>query len=259
MTSDNPKNLNGSAAGFVLRMNYRVIVVVLLVVIAVMLAIWKPWSSSRLDENRTVKVTGETTVTAVPDEFVFYPTYEFKNTDKQTAINDMTKKSDEIVKKLKELGVADNEVKTSADGNDYSYYYSETDREPTYSLRLTVTVKSREQAQKVQDYLVTTAPLGSIAPQANFSEAKRKELQAKARDEATKDARAKAEQSAKNLGFKLGEVKSVDDGAGFGGIYPMPATEKVTLDMRTSGAPSLGVQPGENDLPYSVTVVYYFR
>ncbi len=241
------------------KVDYRMVIGLLLAVIVAMLIIWKPWASAKIDENRIIKVTGETKLTAQPDEFVFYPTYEFKNADKQAALNELAKKSEEVVRKLKELGVADNQIKTNADGNDYPYYYSETSREPTYALRLTITVSSREQAQKVQDYLVTTAPLGMIAPQANFSEAKKKELQTKARDEATKDARTKAEQSAKNLGFKLGQVKSVEDGAGFTDIYPLPAMEKTVDGGRSMAAPDLGVQPGESDVTYSVTVVYYFQ
>ncbi len=54
--------------------------------------------------------------------------------------------------------------------------------------------------------MVTTAPTGQVSPRPNFSDAKRKELESKARDEATKDARAKADQSARNLGFKVGKI-----------------------------------------------------
>jgi uncharacterized protein YggE len=120
---------------------------------------------------------------------------------------------------------------------------------------LTITVNDKALTQKVQDYLVTTSPTGSVSPQTTFSEAKRKELESKARDEATKDARSKAEQSAKNLGFKIGKVKSVEDGSGFGGIV---LREGLTM-ASDSKATSLSVQPGENDLHYTVTVTYYLR
>jgi uncharacterized protein YggE len=97
-----------------------------------------------------------------------------------------------------------------------------------------------------------------VSPQANFSDAKRKDLERQARDAATKDARAKADQSAKNLGFKVGLVKTVTDGTGFGGIiYPLTASG--VAKATDLSQPSLAIQPGENDLSYTVTVTYYLK
>lgn len=240
-------------------LDYRLIILVLLATIGAMFLIWRPWAAPVSEDDRTINVTGEAKVTATPDEYVFYPTYEFKNADKDLALKDLTKKSDEVVAKLKELGVADNKIKTNSDGNDYPVYYPESDSKyATYSLRLTVTVDSREHAQKIQDYLLTTTPQGSVSPQATFSDAKRKELENQARDEATKDARAKADQSAKNLGFKVGKVKSVSDGSGFNGDYIRMQGGTEPSGIVTDGQ-KLAVQPGENELHYSVTVTYFVR
>ncbi len=80
-------------------------------------------------------------------------------------------------------------------------------------------------------------------------------MSAQARDEATKDARTKAEQSAKNLGFKMGAVKSVEDGSGFGDIIPLERG----IAMDTANKNNMPIQAGENELRYSVTVIYYVR
>jgi uncharacterized protein YggE len=236
-----------------LTFDFRLVIVALLLVIAGMFALWRPWEAQGGD--RTIAVTGESTVKAAPDEFAFYPTYEFESADKQSAIDAMAKKSTEVVDKLKSLGVPDSGIKTNADGYDFPVYKNDTT--PTYSLRITATVNNKELAQKVQDYLVTTAPTGAVTPQATFSEAKRKEVESKARDEATKDARAKAEQSAKNLGFGLGAVKTVDDGAGFG--RGIGAYDITTSDAQNARESQLVIQPGENELSYSVTVTYFVR
>lgn len=233
----------------------RVVIAILVLIILAMIAMWRPWEVK--DPDRTIVVTGQSTLKAAPDEFVFYPAYDFKNTNKQTALSELTKKSDDIVSKVKALGVEENSIKINSDGYDYPIYRNNDTSVPVYTLRLTITAGNKELAQKVQDYLVTTSPTGAVSPQATFSDAKRKELESKARDEATKDARSKAEQSAKNLGFGLSSVKNVNDGAGFGGVTPFardgdtaasaPETQKLT------------VQPGENDLSYSVTVTYFVR
>jgi len=83
-------------------------------------------------------------------------------------------------------------------------------------------------------------------------------LENQARDEATKDARAKADQSAKNLGFKVAAVKAVNDGSGFGG-YPYPTIDYAEGLKADDSRSSLTIQPGENDLSYTVTVTYFIH
>ncbi len=239
-------------------LDYRWISVALVAVIAVMLFVWKPWEAKTTD--RTIDVTGQTTVSARPDKFVFYPSYQFVNSDKKAAIKQMSSKSDEIVSALKKLGVADKDIKTNSSSWSYPVYDNIRGGEgsATYTLQLTVTVGSDDLVQKVQDYLLGTSPSGTISPQATFSENKRKELENRARSEASKDARKKAEESAKNLGFRLAAVKAVVDGTGFSGIYGFDGG--ATAERLTDSAkPSLSVQPGENDLTYTVTVTYYIR
>lgn len=233
----------------------RLVVALLLLVIGAMFILWKPWASNAADA-RTIEVRGEATLTARPDEFVFYPSYKFENADKNTALAELTKKSDEIVAKLKELGVPENKIKTTSNGGAaYGPEPSkENDADTTYSLQLTITVNDDKMTQKVQDYLASTTPIGSISPQANFSDTKRKELEDKARVEALKDGKTKADQSAKELGFKVGKVKAITDGS----FAVFPGSGRGMTDTSgTSIEPSLGVHSGENELPYSVTIVYF--
>lgn len=243
--------------GFTL--DYRVVIGILLVIIATMLVLWRPWEPQVDPKSRTVSVTGEAQVTAAPDEFVFSPSYQFKNANREAALSELSKKSDEVVKKLKQLGVADDKIKTNSSGYDYPVYDKEDSSLLTYTLSFTVTVDNKSLAQKVQNYLLTTQPTGSVSPQYAFSDAKRKELETKARDAATKDARSKAEQAAKNLGFTIGDIKTVNDGLSFS-TYQR-AADGATDDANSSSAsaPELSLQPGENDLTYQVGVVYFVK
>lgn len=236
-------------------LDLRWVVVALFIVIAAMLFMWQPWRNDA-SEERTITVTGESTLKATPDEFVFTPIYQFENSNKTAAINAMTKKSDEIIAKLKELGVPENNLKTNAGGFESTAIKSETSDTSTYTLQVTATVNDAELAQKVQDYLLTTAPTGNVTPQPTFSETKRKELQAQARELATKDAHDKAEASARNIGFKLGAVKTVSDGSGF---WAWPAEARDSVASSLAVQPTLSLAPGENELPYSIQVIYYVR
>lgn len=246
-SADKPKNKLS------ISFDLRIVVAILLVIIIAMVAIWRPWSA-KTTGDRTITVSGEATVKAEPDEYVFYPSYQFKNADKDTALDELTKKSNTIVAELKKLGVEDSRIKTDSSGyGDYPVSGKPETNRTTYTLSVTVTVGNKELAQKVQNYLVTTSPAGAVTPQPTFSDAKRKQLENQARDAATKDARAKADQSAENLGFKIGKVKQVSDGSGLGGVFPLSSGAA----LEDSSRRQLTLQPGENDLNYSVTVIYY--
>lgn len=228
-----------------------------LLIICMLLVAWKPWSSASTGaDSRTISVTGDATVTAEPDLYVFYPQYTSKATDEKVALAASTAKTNEVVSKLKALGVADSKIKT--DTNGYDSYWDKT--QSTYYSSLTITVDDKELAQKVQDYLLTTAPYGSVSPYADFSKDTRKKLTDKARDEATKDARAKAEQSAENLGFKIGKVKSVSDGVDnidyFGEKSGLTTGANSAAGDQADSAP---IMSGEDELPYSVRVTYYVK
>jgi uncharacterized protein YggE len=235
---------------------------VLLIAIAVMLFMWRPWQPNIKATARTVTVTGDATVSATPDQYQFTPSYDFTSADKQTALNNLTAKSNDIVSHLKSLGVADKDIKTDSGGYGNGSYYpsSRANGTTTYTLTLTVTANNEKLAQKVQDYLLTTNPTGEVTPYASFSKDKEKQLQAQARSKAEQDAKAKADQSAKNLGFKVDRVKSVTDGT-LGGVNPYgPLIATGANGANTDQAtPHLNLQPGQNDHSYSVQVVYYIH
>ncbi|MBA3758051.1 SIMPL domain-containing protein [Candidatus Saccharibacteria bacterium] len=243
-----------------LSVDLRVIIGVLLAIIVAMLIMWMPWQNAEND-NETITVTGEALVKAEPDQYIFYPSYQFTNVDKTAAINAANAKSQDLTTKLKELGIADNKIKTDINGYKNQPFEGNTNQDYIYSLQLTVTLESRDKAQTIQDYLVTTGPENNVTPQGSFSETKQNELESQARDEATKDARAKADQSANNLGFKLGRVKAVEDGAGFGNPVPLLEGRGIALDSTAQKPEStnVNIMPGENELRYSVTVTYYVR
>ncbi|MBL8122400.1 SIMPL domain-containing protein [Candidatus Saccharibacteria bacterium] len=241
-----------------LRVNPWWLSMVLALGLLVVVVLWRPWDAAPSATDRTISVSGSSTVKAEPDEYVFYPSYDFQNTDKATGLKDLTAKSDEVVAGLEKVGVADKDLKTNASGYRDYYFYNEETKMHTYTLSVTATVRSRDMAQKVQDYLLTTDPSGAVTPQATFSTAKQKELEAKGRDAATKEARSKAEQQAKNLGFKVGKVKNVSDsGSGYGGVQPMLAMG--SAEVTDGAAKTLAVQPGENELSYTVQVTYFIR
>ena len=231
-------------------------IILALLIIGGLLIAWKPWEAGANASDRTITVTGEAEITAEPDEYAFNPQYQFKDADKQAALKAATAHSKQVVAKLKELGVKDSKIKTDTSGG-YNWYYN--DEQDTYYASVSVKVEDKAKAQKVQDYLLSTAPTGSVTPQATFSKEKKQELTSDGRDHASKDARSKAEQSAANLGFKIGKVKTVKDQPDTGYFEAYGRTlELGVADAVTSGN-SAPIQQGEDNLTYRVTVTYYVR
>jgi len=228
--------------------------------IAGMLVIWKPWAGAQTSD-RTISVTGDATLKAVPDEYIFSPSYDFTNASQQTALSQLTVQSNTIISKLKSLGVSNDQISTNSTGGDSYYnFVTNDDNTVTYTLQLTITVDNSSLAQKIQNYLVSTSPTGSVSPDVNFSNAQQANLDNQARNIATKDARAKAEQTATNLGFKLGAVKSVADESGFNNPTPLLYSGNIASGAASATPqPSLSVQPGQNELDYSIDVVYYIH
>ncbi len=248
--------------------SYKLLSVLLLLAIVGMLVAWKPWQPNIKASDRIISVTGETTISATPDEYVFSPSYAFDVTDSKTALAQLTAKSDEIVSHLKSIGVPSTAIKTSSNGNssgysggggfDHPLILTPNGSSKSYTLSLTVTLDSNKLVQTVQDYLLSTNPTGEVSPTVTFSAAKQKSLQSQARTAAEKDARTKADQSAKNLGFKVTSVKTVEDGS-LGGPILYDAATADGVNSAVTKAPSLSVQPGQNELSYSVSIVYYIR
>lgn len=237
------------------------LVVLLGAVIVLMLGLWRPWQGT-VATSRKITVSGSSTIKATPDEYTFNPSWEFKGSDKTATLKEATDKSAAIVSELKKLGVADKDIKTNTGGWAGYYYYNSEEKQHTYTLNVTAVVSNRELTQKVQDYLATTEPTGQVSPQATFSTKLQKKLEQQGRSEATKDARAKADEMAANLGFKVGKVVSIADDDQSGGVYPMlsqgSALDTVTTSTNSATA-TLAVQPGQNELNYSVQVVYAIR
>src|SRR3569833_3456561 len=243
-----PKRFNFKLPG-----PWKTACLVLLIALAVSVFMWKPWQTHIKASDRTISVTGNATVKAEPNEFIFNPSYDITNTDSKQAIADLTAKNNQVIDKLKSLGVDSAKIQSNA--SNYKDYFDPTTS--TYTFSLTITVDDKALAQKVQDYLLTTDPSGEITPDYTFSDSKEKTLESQARDKAEQDARAKAEQSAKNLGFKVKAVKSVQDGSfeSFGGCGPRGLCIGSDLQAGADSAKSqsLTLQPGQNDVPFSVS------
>lgn len=232
----------------------------ILLIAVVGLLLWsKPWDQgSSASQKRTIKVSGQATLEAEPDEYVFSPYYTAKGNDKDALKAELNEKANAAVAKLKELGVEDKNIKV--DSSSYDYWFVSEGEEGNLNISLQVTVDNKELAQKVQDFFTTQSLEGQLTPQAIFSDQKRKELDAQAVDEATQDAKKKAEAQAKLLDAKLGKVITVDQSGDMGLpiAYGMAASAP-EVRMEDAKISSLPVMPGQNEYTKTISIEYELK
>jgi uncharacterized protein YggE len=233
----------------------RIVCLVLLAVIAGMIVVWKPWSSVN-GSKRTITISGEASQKAEPDEYQFSPSYIEKGSDRAAIQKSLVDKVNQVITKLKELGVAESDI--TLNSSTYDNYYNDGTNEVT-SNSLTVIVSNKELSQKVQDYLLTTSPQGQITPYPTFSTDKRKQLEDDIRVKAIADAKKKAGQTASELGTKLGKVVSITDQNN--GIFPMSysgAVSTMAIEDKATVS-SLPVLSGKQEVSMTVEVVYEIK
>ncbi len=150
-----------------IKLDLRVVVVVLLLVIGAMLFMWKPWQESNSATTRKITISGDATIDAVPDEYRLYPYFERTNSDQKVAQEELNTLAQEIIAKAKEFGLSEDDVTLNSDAYDqYRYYYYGTEPsadESTVTLRVDIVARDKEKAQKMQDYLLTLDPKGQIS------------------------------------------------------------------------------------------------
>lgn len=246
-----------------IKLSAWIICAVLLISNFITLAIWQPWNGAVGEQK--ISVTGTSTIEAEADQFVFSPYYQKTGTDREKVNSELGKLSATIVAKLKQLGVSDSSIRTDVGSYGPVYEIGVVDDSDSVSssLSITITIKDKALAQKVQDYLATTSAEGSISPQITFSTAKQKELESQARELALKDARTKAETSAKQLGSTLGKVISVSDTSS-SNQTPLPwilsgSTDSSESSTKDSTSSTYTIQPGLNEYSFSIDVTYELR
>ena len=183
----------------------------LIIILIVAGGTWFWWEQGTTD----LAVTGEATVKAAPDEYIFGPTYEAKDADKTMARDAATLLGNEILSKLKSLGVTDAQISTNVSVNqDYQTINMPVPVQPTASgyvgtYTVTATIPNLDLAKSVQEYIGTTPVTGLSTPTSTFKAATRTKLERDARKLALEDAKAQADDTASTLNVRIRGIKSI--------------------------------------------------
>lgn len=202
-------------------------------------------------------VTGEGKVTVVPDTAIVTLGVTTTQNTVKSAQNQTNIVIKNITQELKNLGVADKDVKTS----NYSIYPQYDIRHITgytVSANLTVTVRNLDKINDVIDKSTAAGAntIGNV--QLTVDDKRLKELEVEARAEAIKDAKAKANSLSSASGLSLGKLVNVQESPA---NQPRPYLMTVKMEAvgLGGGAPETSIQPGSTDITSSVALSYETR
>jgi uncharacterized protein len=202
-----------------------------------------------------ISVNGEGLVKAKPDVAQTTIAVDVTNPDPVAAQRDAATRMDKVIAKLKEMGVAADDIKTNQYSLTPQYNYNQNKETPTlvgYRVVNSVAVTIK-QLDKVGQILDAATVAGATSLQGvTFTIADPTPLQSQARAAAVKQARARADELAKAAGASLGKVTSISEStAGATPQYAPAAARSMAI-----GAVDTPIVSGELEIRVNVQMTY---
>jgi len=218
-----------------------------------------------LDPQRipTFQVRGEGKVYAVPDTAEIYFSVITEGETTELALDQNSKKMDQVINHLKEKGIADKDLKTASFNIRPIYVYETNPRTNTRERVLSSYEVSNRVEVKIRDLgQVSSIIDGAIRSGANnvsrleFLIDDEKELKKQAREIAVKEAEERAKELASVLGVKIGRIISFSENDDY---YYHPIFREVADMAMEGGIPEVPVEPGENEITVQVSIEYEIK
>lgn len=240
--------------------NTRFISVVVLAVVGLLIlsACAAPVASPAAEQPHTISVSGNGISYGKPDIAVAQVGVETRGSDPSQVVSDNTTKMNAVIAALKKLGIDDKDIQTS-NFSVYAQQNYDNDGKPTdytYVADNSVSITVRD-LTKVGDVLGQTVEAGANSINGvTFSVADQTALEGEARDKAMADAKARAEQLAKDAGVTLGAPLSISENSA---VTPIP----YALNVRDAGASAaqapVPVASGQIQVNLQVNVTYVIK
>ena len=216
------------------------------------------------EENlKTISTNGQAQEEVEPDMFTLEVGVEARNESADVAEQEVTRKMNDIISSLKDMGVTDDEIKT----HDFrlsqttpSYYYTENVRDQFFVARQSLTIE-REAVDSAGEVISTALNAGANEVQRlNFglTDEKEEEIQNRLIKRAVADAERRARTAVEAAGGTLGDPTNINlDTTG----YTPYRNYAYATDSVGAGAEreTPDIQPGSVDQSFSVSVEYQIQ
>lgn len=204
--------------------------------------------------SRTLTISGSGKIIATPNIGVTNIGLVTEKADVAAAQQENSQKMNKLLVALKELGIKDEDIRTTQYQiyPKYSYEEKKGSQITGYSVTQSVEVKIRD-LTKISQVLARAGEAGANQVSGiTFTIDEQKNLRAQAREEAVKDAKEKASKLATQLGVTLGDVITFSESAG---ITPPEPRYMMMKEMGGVGdAPD--IQSGSLEIISNVDVTF---
>ncbi len=202
----------------------------------------------------TLTLTAEAAVEAAPDVADIGAGVMTQAVEANAALSANAERMSKVVAALRKAGVADRDIQTSGLNLQPQYRY-EPNQTPVLvgyqaNNRVSVTLRDLRQAGKIIDTLVAQGANQIDGP--TFRIDKPEPLMDKARADAVRIGKARAELYAQAAGMRVKRIASMSEQGGFR-PGPMPAGRMVAMEMKAADSP---VEPGEVRLAVTLAMVF---
>jgi len=207
-------------------------------------------------EARTITVSGEGRVVVKPDIAELKVSVVSEDKTVNRVIDDNNNKMNAIIKKLKEAGMHEDDIKTSSYYLSPRYDYPERQAPQIsgYRLEQTLELKIRD-LDLVDDVIDAATNLGANNVYGlNFTLDDDTEVMNEAREKAFDAAKEKAERMTKAAGVSLGDVYTFSEGSG---PQPIPMYAETAVAYGRGGGESMpDIQSGTQEYTVTVNITY---
>ena len=219
-----------------------------------------------IETKNTITVSGKGEIYAKPD--LASVSFSVKNEAKQVseAMKENTEEMNAVISFMKEQGIEEKDLKTTSFDiyPRYEYQRIETELYPYppgkrvligYEITQSLQVKIRDLA-KVGSILQGATDKGNILVGAlQFTVDKQEEFKAKAREEAIKSAKEKAEEIVSQLGVRLIRITNFSENS----VIPRYYGLEEALGKGGGDMSDLQIETGENKIEVNVAISYEIR
>jgi uncharacterized protein len=210
--------------------------------------------------QKTISVSSEGTVKVKPDMVYINVGVQTENKSSKVAQQENATKMSKVMQVLKDLKIADSDIKTSQ----YTIYpietYSEKDQRSYvtgYRVINTLEVTIRDISKVGAAIDAVTANEANTVSNIRFTVADPDKYYLQALEKATVKAKAKADVLAKQFGIKIGLPSQVNETSG-GYNPPIIYSAMDSVKSGVAGAPVTSISSGELEIRASVGLVYAY-
>ena len=205
-------------------------------------------------DGTLLSVSAQADATRVPDVATISAGVVTQAADANAAMRANADQMAKVMAAIKAAGIAERDIQTSGINVNPQYRYAENQAPAItgYQASNTVSLKVRDIGNlgKVLDALVASGANQVNGP--GFEIDKPEAVYDEARRDALKQAQARAQMYASELGLRVRRIVSIDEGGGFQPPMPMPMMARAEKGVAYDTA----VSPGETTLSANLSVVF---